>query len=109
MFNLHCTKKLLDRIKPVVQPPGQSTTHLGDWYATVLFWKPQLALLVNERTLLPVVMPLAPASTLAQRFPEALSKVLNALGTDESKIKAELSEMTEQVFLPKRPTAVCLE
>ena len=98
MFNLHCTQKLLDRIKPVVQTPGQSTTHLGDWYATVLFWKPQLALLVNERTLLPVVMPLAPASTLAQRFPEALSKVLNALGTDESKIKAELSEMTEQVF-----------
>ena len=98
MFNLYCTKKLLDRINPLVQSPGPSTTHLGDWYATVLFWKPQLALLVNERTLLPVLMPLAPASTLAQRFPEALSKVLNALGTDESKIKAELSEMTEKVF-----------
>ena len=98
MFNLHCTKKLLDRIKPVVQTPGQSTTHLGDWYATVLFWKPQLALLVNERTLLPVVMPLAPAATLAQRFPEGLSHMLTYLGIDESKIKAELSEMTEQVF-----------
>ena len=69
MFNLHCTKKLLDRIKPDVHVAVDGTTILGDWYATALFWKPQLALLVNERTLLPVVMPLAPATTLAQRFP----------------------------------------
>jgi hypothetical protein len=98
LFNLHCTKKLLDRIKPNVLPPGQSTTHMGAWYATALFWKPQLALLVNERTLLPVVMPLAPAATLAQRFPEALSKVLLSLVIDESKIQAELLEMTELVY-----------
>lgn len=32
--------------------------------ATALFWKPQVALLVNEPTLLPVLMPLAPAATL---------------------------------------------
>jgi hypothetical protein len=31
---------------------------LGSWYATVLLWKPQVALLVNEKTLLPVLMPL---------------------------------------------------
>ena len=76
MFNLHCTKKLLDRIKPDVQGSVDGTTILGDWYATALFWKPQLALLVNERTLLPVIMPLAPATNLAQRFPDALAQVL---------------------------------
>jgi hypothetical protein len=37
---------------------------LGSWYATVLLWKPQVALLVNEKTLLPVLMPLAPAKDL---------------------------------------------
>jgi hypothetical protein len=61
MYCLHCTKKLLDRIKPSIAaslPPP--TTALGNWYATALFWKPQLALLVNERTLLPVLMPLRP-------------------------------------------------
>ena len=59
MFHLHCTKKLLDRIKPEIAAAGQSDTALGSWYATALFWKPQVALLVSERTLLPVLMPLA--------------------------------------------------
>ena len=56
MFYLHCTKKLLDRIKPDIAPPGDTDTVLGNWYATALFWKPQVALLVSERTLLPVLM-----------------------------------------------------
>ena len=76
MFYLHCTKKLLDRIKPEISPPGHSDTLLGNWYATALFWKPQVAILVSERTLLPVLMPLAPASTLARRFPAQLALVL---------------------------------
>jgi len=98
MFNLHCTKKLLDRIKPTVEPPATGTTHLGDWYATALFWKPQMALLVNERTLLPVFLPLAPASTLAQRFPSALHAVLQGLGLPEAFIQAEISHMDEVVY-----------
>lgn len=67
MFHLHCTKKLLDRIKPDIVTLGRSDTALGSWYATVLFWKPQVALLVSERALLPVLMPLAPVATLARR------------------------------------------
>lgn len=76
MFQLHCTKKLLDRIKPKILASEQSDTTLGNWYATVLFWKPQVALLVSERTLLPVLMPLTPAATLARRFPAQLALVL---------------------------------
>ena len=37
MYSLHCTKKLLDRIKPSIAislPPP--TTVLGNWYATPL-------------------------------------------------------------------------
>lgn len=37
MFHLHCTNKLLDRIKPAIVASGQSHTALGSWYATVLF------------------------------------------------------------------------
>jgi hypothetical protein len=98
MFNLHCTKKLLDRIKPDFEPLCENTTTLGAWYATALFWRPQLVLFVNERTLLPVVMPLAPASSVGQRFPQALSLVLNALAIDEFKIKRELADMSKMVF-----------
>lgn len=93
-FSILCTKKLLDRVKPsAVRAQTESTTHLGSWYATALFWKPQLALLVNERTLLPVLMPLAPASELAQRFPEHLAMVLSAHGIPLSLIEHELTEM----------------
>lgn len=98
MFNLHCTKKLLDRIKPEVQAPQHGTTRLGSWYATALFWKPQMALVVNERTLLPVLLPLAPAATLAQRFPVALRDVLRALDIPVEFIDSEIDGMSEVVY-----------
>lgn len=65
MFYLNCTKKLLDRIKPEISPYGQSNALLGNWHVTALFWKPQIAILVSERILLPLLMPLAPASSLS--------------------------------------------
>jgi hypothetical protein len=96
MYTLHCTKKLLDRFKSAVaassSPP---TTSLGNWYATALFWKPQVALLVNERTLLPVLMPLAPASTLAARFPHALATILVRHGANQAFIANEVAAMSE--------------
>ena len=96
MFQLHCTKKLLDRIKPAaIALDGATGTLLGNWYATALFWKPQVALLVNERTLLPVLMPLAPATDLAMRFSEHLVGVLAAHGVPQQLIDHELAQMNE--------------
>ena len=95
MYNLHCTRKLLDRVK--VSPRASSSrpsTSLGNWYATALFWKPQVALLVNERTLLPVLMPLAPASTLAARFPHALATILVRHGANQAFIANEVAAMS---------------
>lgn len=96
MYTLHCTKKLLDRVKvspATLLPP--STTALGNWYATALLWKPQVALLVNERTLLPLLMPLAPASTLAARFPRELAGVLRRHGANPAFIASEIAAMGE--------------
>ena len=98
MFTLHCTKKLLDRIQPQIAAPSNANTRLGNWYATALFWKPQMALLVNERTLLPVMMPLAPAATLAKRFPAALKEVLQGLGLPPEFTQAEIENMDEVVY-----------
>ena len=97
MYSLHCTKKLLDRIKQplAMPPPPPPTTALGNWYATALYWKPQLALLVNEQTLLPVLMPLAPASTLAARFGDELAAALSRHGAGQEFIERELAAMTE--------------
>ena len=58
-----------DRVpRPAVTPGEASTTVLGAWYATVLRWRRPAALLVDELTLLPLVMPLTPARTLLPRF-----------------------------------------
>jgi len=46
----------------------------------VLFWKPQVALLVNETTLLPVLTKFAPAATLLDRVPTVVAVHLHAHG-----------------------------
>ena len=59
------TKKLRDRVQgSVAVDSDQSTGAPGDWCGTALFWKPQVALLVNTRSFLPLFMPLAPAPAL---------------------------------------------
>jgi hypothetical protein len=98
MFTLHCTKKLLDGVQPEVAAPCNANTRLGNWYATALFWKPQMALFVNERTLLPVMMPLAPAATLAKRFPAALKAMLQALYMPAEFITAKVAGMNDVVY-----------
>jgi hypothetical protein len=92
----HATKKLLDRIGPPSLGEGeQSTTLLGQWYATAMFWKPQVALFVNEPTLLPVLMPLAPAATLLARFPRQVAEVLALHGTPAAVIDEEVWQMRD--------------
>lgn len=91
---VRATKKLLDRIgTPNLGEGEQSTTLTGQWYATALFWKPQVALFVSEPTLLPVLVPLAPTATLLARFPRQLSVVLTAHGTPHAVIDEDLRQM----------------
>ena len=93
---VRATDKLLDRIGPPNLGKGeQSTTLMGQWYATALFWKPHVALFVNETTLLPVLMPLAPAASLLARFPQHLAAVLAAHGTPDAVIDEEQRQMRD--------------
>ena len=95
MFTVRGTKKFLDRVgRPVVEPPA-STTVLGDWYANVLFWRPQVALFVNATTFLPVLMPLAPAAGVLARFPGAMAEVIHGLGIDPRFVAAEQESMCD--------------
>ena len=96
MLIVRATKKLLHRIGPPTLLEGeQPTTLLGQWYATALFWKPQVALLVNEPTLLPVLMPLAPAATLPTRIAQQIATVLAAHAAPNTIIEEELQHMRE--------------
>lgn len=77
MLIVRATKKLLRLAGPsTARDDDRGTTLLGPWYATVLFWRPRAALLVNEATLLPVLLPLAPMATLTSRIAEQISTTL---------------------------------
>jgi hypothetical protein len=98
VFVLRCTRKLYQRIEPWAaperEPPTPSTTRLGDWTANVVILRRQhLVLAVSQVTLLPVLLPLAPARTLIARFPEAVGGVLGGLGVDPQKVAHELAAL----------------
>jgi hypothetical protein len=94
---VRATKRLLDRIgPPSLGEREQSTTLMGQWYVTAMFWKPQVALFVNEPTLLPVLMPLAPAATLLARFPQQVAAVLAAHGAPGAVIDEEQRQMRDR-------------
>jgi len=61
----------------------------------VLYWRPQVALLVNEQTLYPVLMLLAPAATLMARFPDALQQTLEVRGVPADFTEAEVAAMVD--------------
>ena len=80
MFTLRCTGKLLKRLgRPDEASPAVPSTRLGDWYAHLLFTRPQIVLCVSERTLLPVLIPAADAASLVPRLRDAVGTMLRAL------------------------------
>lgn len=99
---VRATKKLRERLGSA--SPGDdepSTTLLGDWYATILPWRPrQLVLLVNEQTLLPVLMPLAPAASVSSRIGPEIAASLAAHQAPVTFVDGELSQMRDCRFAP---------
>jgi hypothetical protein len=98
VYSIYATKKLLDRMRePIIDSIPEETTRLGNWFAKPLFWRPQVALFVNEETFLPDFTSLAPASSLANRFPDDLAITLRTHGVSESFIEEELLAMDDVV------------
>jgi hypothetical protein len=98
---VHGTRAFRSRVAgPVAGPEDTCTTVLGAWYATVLRWRRPAALLVNERTLLPLVLPLGPAKTLLHRVPDALAELLSAHGVPAPLIEAEHAEALDPRVAP---------
>lgn len=101
MLVVRGTKKLRDRANgPAASDADVSTGALGDWFATALFWKPQVALLVNARTYLPLFVPLAPAAKLLDRIPDDIARILALHGVDPAFTGAELDAMAEVRIAP---------
>jgi hypothetical protein len=99
---VRATKKLRQRLGSAVPHDDEmSTTLLGDWYATLLPWRPrQLILLVNEQTLLPVLMPLAPAATTPSRIGPEIATTLTTHQAPAALVDAELGQMRDCRIAP---------
>jgi hypothetical protein len=96
MFVVHGTKKFRERVPGESRPAvvvQSGTNILGAWYATVLFWRPQVALFVNEPTRLPVFVPMAPGATVIQRMTQIATSVFTTLDLGEEFISREVTEM----------------
>ena len=99
MFTLRCTAKLRDRLNaPSETSPVTPSTRLGDWYAHLLFTRPQLVLCVSERTLLPVLVPARDGGGLVQRLREGVGQVLRTLDVPDAVIAAEQSVMSQAII-----------
>jgi hypothetical protein len=100
VYTLRCTARLIARI-PVDRPgletrTGVTTTRLGDWYATVhTQHRRPWVLAVSERSLLPVLIPLAPAESVPLRLVLAVSDWLRALGVGPSDSLRETDAMSD--------------
>jgi hypothetical protein len=94
MLVVHGTKTFRDRVGGGTDGPSEPLTSLGRWYATVLSWRPQqLALFVHDPTLLPVLMPLAPAATALARFPDRLAEILELQDVPRAVIVREIAAL----------------
>jgi hypothetical protein len=102
MLMVHATKKLAQRLGgfSTLGTDDVKVPALGAWYATAVFWKPQVAVFVSEATLLPVVVPLAPAGTLLARFPVALAEMLDGQGVPAEFIRDEVAMLTAARCVP---------
>ncbi|MGI5180512.1 DUF6933 domain-containing protein [Dactylosporangium sp. CA-152071] len=98
---VRATKKLRDRIGAPDQHAGeQSTTALGEWYATRFAWRPDVLLLVNETALLPILLPLAPAATALSRAANRIAAIMAAYGADNELVAAEVEHMSNRRIAP---------
>ncbi len=95
MVVIRGTKKFLDRVGRPVPNLRLSNTALGDWYAAHLPWRPQVALFINAPTLLPVLVPFAPAAAVTRCFTESLPRILYLHGVDDDFIANEAAAMRE--------------
>lgn len=98
MIVVRGTKKFLDRVGRPAPGEFASSGVLGDWYANPLFWRPQVALFVNERSLLPVLVPLAPAASVVARLPVAFADIAIRIGVDDAALRSELAAMGDHVL-----------
>lgn len=80
---------------------------LGGWSANVLTaWRRRYVLFVNARTLMSVIVPLAPGRTLLSRFKTSLHRELTRLGVREEDAFEEVRALDRAFLAPNDDRSV---
>ena len=96
MITLRCTTALLKQLGGVAASEPRPSGRLGDWDARVVATRPRhLVLCTNERTLLCVVVPLAPARELPQRFAVAAESLIRRIPAPANLLAHEIRALEE--------------
>jgi hypothetical protein len=103
---VHATRALRERIPEPAAAHDESTTTLGPWYATRLRWRRPAVLLVNQTTLLPLFLPMAPAASLLTRVPDAIAELLLHHDVPPLFVTAEHAAMTPIRLAPTADRSV---
>lgn len=92
MLTVRCTRRLLTRLRATPSSEASMpTTRLGDWYAGIVPFRKPLAIFMSERTLLVVLVPLAPSVSLLARWKAQLRELLERLDVPSSAIEDEIA------------------
>ena len=85
---------------------GEALGALGEWFANVRLWRPHLAIFVHRETYLPVLVDLAPASTVIVRFAEQMERVLLELGVPADAVDRHRVDPTDARVEPTKDRSV---
>ena len=91
VITLRCTARLQRLLGLAADPiDTPSTSRLGDWYGTFLTTRPRhLAICVNERSLLTIILPLAPRPGFLLRFQATAAARIAHIPAPQSTLHAE--------------------
>ena len=96
MLTLRCTASLQKKLGRETAPDTPPTSRLGDWDAKLVATRPKhLVLCTNERTLLCVVIPLAPAKDLRNRFAAAAERVIRLIPAPPKIVAEEVAALDD--------------
>jgi hypothetical protein len=96
MVTLRCSQALLRKIRSAIEDDLETESALGNWYGRAIFVRPvQLVLCTNERSLLSVVIPLSPVTTLVDRFRSAAIDRINQIPISSELLAKECSALED--------------
>jgi hypothetical protein len=100
MVVLRCTQRLLRRLKQAGdEPSGPSNTRLGDWYGNVVrIGRRQALMFISERSRLPVLMSIREANRLPAVFPDAVCRMIRAVGVAAADVDDERARMSKIIY-----------